>query len=418
MMLQDDNQEPVSAVATGRSRSLFGADIRRAEDSLRAAVTGQRILAIGAAGSIGSSTITFLADWDPACLHVVDQNENALTEFVRGLRGRPQGLRVRDFHTLPLDCGSPAFRLWLHEQRRYDLILNFAAIKHVRSEKDAVSTLQMFDTNLRKQALIMGWLAEVGFSGRYFSVSTDKAANPSSMMGATKRVMEHVLFDRSGPGALPATITSARFANVAFSNGSLLQGFQHRLARGEPLAAPRDTRRYFVSIEESGEICALAASAAPDRSIVIPRLDPRAHLILLEEVAARFLRRYGLQPRVYEDEDEARRAAARNPADGFWPLLLTPLDTSGEKPYEEFVAAGESTFEIGLPNLLAVAYEAPPPGTVARLIDTIERLFAEAASVTPPRSIAKDELKAIIGAIEPAFLVMHRDGARSLDQRL
>lgn len=418
MFERDDKAEPLSAVATGRNGSLFAADVEAAAATLRSVVSGKRVLAIGGAGTIGSSTVTFLSGWDPACLHVVDQNENALAELVRGLRGRPHGLAVADFHTLPLDCGSPAFRLWLHEQRPYDLILNFAAIKHVRSEKDAISTLQMFDTNLRKQALVMSWLAEVGFKGRYFSVSTDKAANPSSMMGATKRAMEHVLFDRAHAGALEAVITSARFANVAFSNGSLLQGFEHRLARREPLAAPRDTRRYFVSIEESGEICALAATAAQDRSIVIPRLDPREHLIRLEDVAVSFLRRHGFEARFYDDEETARRALDGDVRQGFWPLLLTPLDTSGEKPYEEFIAAGERTREIGLPNLLTVAYEPAPAGSVAALIEAIERLFVDAAGAGRPRTVTKDELKAIIGAVEPGFLATHRESSRSLDQRL
>ena len=199
----------------------------------------------------------------------------------------------------------------------------------------------MFDTNIIKQARLLGWLAEQGFSGRYFSVSTDKAANPASIMGATKRVMEHVMFDDDVSPVRAAAITSARFANVAFSNGSLLQSFATRLAKREPLAVPRDTQRYFVSLQKSGQICLAAATLPPDRLIVIPRLDPREHLVSLQDVAERFLRRNGLEPACYVDEEAARFGVEQERASGRWPLLLSPLDTSGEKPYEEFVGEGE-----------------------------------------------------------------------------
>jgi FlaA1/EpsC-like NDP-sugar epimerase len=410
-------EAPLSAVATGRTGSLFAADIDAARAELAARVSGRRILAVGAAGSIGSSTVTVLAGFAPAALHVVDQNENELAELVRRLRSRPGGLDVASFHTLPLDYGSPALRAFLHSEAPYDLVLNFAAIKHVRSEKDAFSTLQMFDTNLRKQALLLSWLKEVGFAGRYFSVSTDKAANPTSMMGASKRAMEHVMFDDEVTRGLTGEITSARFANVAFSNGSLLQSFERRLARGEPLAAPRDTRRYFVSLEESGEICTLAAVMAPHRCIVIPKLDPQAHLVPLEDVAARFLRRHGFEPGVYDDEEMARENVGRERARGRWPLLLTPLDTSGEKPYEEFVGEGEELVEIGLPNLTAVRYRPAPPGRVSAMLAEIDRFFAPAAGAAPP-VLDKDVLKNMIGAVEPGFLRTHRDTGRSLDQRI
>src|SRR3954452_9827504 len=180
------HQVPLSSIATGRSHALFDSDLASSRESIEASVKGRRVLCIGAAGSIGSSTTALIADLEPAALHLIDQNENGLTELVRTFRARPSALEVRDFRALSLVYVTHSMRLFLNTEEAYDLVLNFAAIKHVRSEKDAFSVLQMFDTNIVKQARLLAWLAERGFTGRYFSVSTDKAANPTSMMGATK----------------------------------------------------------------------------------------------------------------------------------------------------------------------------------------------------------------------------------------
>ena len=407
-------KSPIHVVATGREASLFEPDIAQSKEMLQAAINGKRVLAVGGAGSIGSSTVLQIARLHPDTLHVVDQNENGLAELVRQLRSQPTSWSARDFQTLPLDYGAGAMRHLLRSQAPYDFVLNFAALKHVRSEKDPFSTLQMFETNLLKQARFMGWLAETGFEGRFFTVSTDKAANPSSMMGASKRAMEHVLFNASVSAALPGEKTSARFANVAFSNGSLLQGFENRLARGEPLAAPRETLRYFVSLRESGELCMLAAMLAPDRTIVIPRLDAQEHLVPLQSVAERFLHYHGYEPVHYHDELEACSAVAAEAARGRWPLLLTALDTSGEKPYEEFMTANETVREIGLPNLRAVDYLAANRAAIDRMLAETEALVTGTAA----RKLDKDRLKAAIALVEPQFLNTHRDSASNLDQRL
>ena len=406
----------IHQIATGREGSLFEADMAAVEIPLREAISNKRILVIGGAGSIGSSTIFQLARRNPDVLHVIDQNENGLAELVRQLRSQPHAWSARDLQTLPLDYGSGTMRHFLHAQAPYDLVLNFAAIKHVRSEKDPFSTLQMFETNLVKQARFMGWLARTGFNGRFFTVSTDKAANPSSMMGATKRVMEHVLFNSSVAAALPGVKTSARFANVAFSNGSLLQGFENRLARGEPLAAPKDTRRYFVSLVESGELCAVAATLPPDRAIVIPKLNPERHLVLLHEIAEKFIRHHGFDVAPYSDERAACAGVGDERSKGRWPLLLTPLDTAGEKPYEEFMTAEEEEFEFGLPNLKAVQYAAASRSVIDQaLIEAGQMLDAAVIDGAP---LSKTRLKDIIALVEPRFLETHRDSTSNLDQRL
>ena len=247
-MLQLSHNTQYAEIATGRNQSLLAEDVTQKNAEISDAIIGKRLLIIGGAGSIGGATIDVLSRFKPACMHIIDQNENGLADLVRHLRSRSEGLPVDDFATLPLDFGNAVFERFLRSQPNYDVVMNFAAIKHVRSEKDAFSTLQMFETNIVKQARFMRLLAQTGFDGRMFVVSTDKAANPSSMMGASKRALEHVIFSSEAAPGFAGKVTSARFANVAFSNGSLLQAFEQRLRLGQALSVPQDTRRYFVSI--------------------------------------------------------------------------------------------------------------------------------------------------------------------------
>jgi len=200
--------------------------------------------------------------------------------------------------------------------------LSFAALKHVRSEKDPFSLLEMLNTNLILMADLLESLAQMPSPKRFFSVSTDKAANPSSMMGASKRLMEHFMFSEDLPRPQSMSTTSARFANVAYSNGSLLQSFHHRLASHQPLVSPKDCRRYFVSLQESGEICTLAAFLAPDGTIAIPNLAPEKSLVLLEDVLFDFLKYKGLEPEIFESEDEARAAVERCASQKKWPVRI------------------------------------------------------------------------------------------------
>ncbi len=408
-------QKDLSPLATGRVESLFQSDLWAKRDEIHRVMNGARVLVIGGAGSIGSSTVNEILPFRPAALHVIDQNENELAELVRNLRSAESPIDVNDFRTLPLDYGSPAFRAFVRNEGPYNFVLNFAAIKHVRSEKDGYSTLQMFETNILKQARLVELLKHVGFDGRYFSVSTDKAANPTSLMGASKRVMEHVMFDDGLIDGLNCTITSARFANVAFSNGSLLQSFEKRLQKDQPLAAPKGTRRYFVSLKESGQLCLLAATTAPHKHIMVPDLDPETALVEMQSVAENVLMANGYQPKHYTDEAQACVTVLADKATGHWPLLLTPLSTSGEKPYEEFVANGETCVELGYDALLGVQYlPLEDAGVMRQLLAEMQEIFKRAES----EAISKESLKALIALAEPAFLDSHKETGMNLDQRV
>jgi len=396
-------------IVTRRTKSLFQKDLLEHFDDISTRLRGRRVLVVGGGGSIGSATTCLLVDYAPSAVHVIDQNENYLVELVRYLRGRPIGLTNIDFRTLPIDYGSPIMERFLREATPpYDIVLNFAALKHVRSEKDIYSILQMLDTNLVRQARFKHWLSRNGHGRLYFAVSTDKAANPTSLMGASKRLMEDLTFGLYTGEA--RSTTSARFANVAFSNGSLLDGFLRRLAARQPVAAPRDTRRYFLSQIESGELCLAAALLTPDKHVAFPNLNPSEELQSLESVAVRVLGHFGLVPQFYEDEEAARRELERVARAGRWPLLLTPLDTSGEKSYEEFVGDGETAEDIGMKAIRAFRH------VPSRAIDN--ELFERFAVLIedPDRPANIDRIIREISQVLPSFC--HNNAGNNLDQRL
>ncbi len=409
--------EPDS-IAVGRNKSIFIDDIEDRKSELLDRISGTKILVIGGAGSIGSSTIDVISQFEPKAIHVVDQNENGLAELVRNLRSRPEGLNVEDFKTLPINYGAKSFEFYMQENAPFDYILNFAALKHVRSEKDHYSTLEMLNTNLMLMSNLIASLQRHGAPKRFFSVSTDKAANPSSMMGASKRLMEHFLFDKSlsrPPGMLT---TSARFANVAYSNGSLLQSFNNRFNLKQPLVAPKDCKRYFVSLGESGQICTLAAFIAPEDSIVIPNLAPEKNLVLLEEVLFGFLRHKGFEPVIFGNEAAARESVDACIAKGQWPVMLTPLDTAGEKPYEEFIAKGETKLNIALKSLSAVSYKRAINDNVLQVRKKLEEILSRDTAAMTEFNINENELRDLIASVEPEFLETHRASDSNLDQRM
>ena len=390
-----------------RAESFFAHDVAQNRVRLSEALKGRRVLVVGGAGSIGSMTTRLLVGFAPSAVHVIDISENYLAELVRDIRSSadlPAGLDLRMW---PIDYGGPVSERLIRTEAPYDIVLNFAALKHVRSEKDVYSLLQMLDTNVVRQARFKEWIVARGGASRYFGISTDKAANPTSLMGATKRLMEDVLFGVAPSPTL--TVSSARFANVLFSNGSLPQGWLRRIELGQPLAAPRGTKRYFVTRAEAGEICLMASLLGEGGDIFIPRLDPERELRLLEAMARKLLALHGLVAVTFTDEGEARAAVAPLRREGRWPLLLTPLDTSGEKPYEEFVGRGESAHEIGMINLLAIRHS--QTRIDAQFLAALQTLVGDSYA-----SASKADIVAAIASVIPNF--QHVETEKSLDQRM
>ena len=314
----------------GRDKELFKNDISSHEDELVNIVSSSKFLVIGGAGSIGSATTKEIFKRNPLKLHVVDISENNMVELVRDIRST-YGYIDGDFQTFALDIGSIEYDAFWEADGDYDFVLNLSALKHVRSEKDPYTLMRMINVNVfntdktLKQAIAKG-------IKKYFCVSTDKAANPVNMMGASKRIMEMFLMRRSKD----ITISTARFANVAFSDGSLLHGFNKRIEKKQPIVAPNDIKRYFVIPKESGELCLMSCIFGENRDIFFPKLSEQLHLITFAEIAEKYLRAVGYEPYLCKDEDEARDLMRSLPQEGKWPCLFTTSDTTGEKDFEEF----------------------------------------------------------------------------------
>jgi len=267
------------------------------------------------------------------------------------------------------------------------------------------SLLRMLEINVVSARRLLGWLDDLEVP-RYFAVSTDKAANPVNLMGASKRAMELVMLDRR----IPQAVTSARFANVAFSNGSLLDGWLRRLDKRQPWAAPKATRRYFLTPKESGQLCLLAAATAKDRRIVIPALDPALHLRDLAEVAQEVLRSLGLEPLICQTEDEARSQMQRVGGTGRWPLLITPLDTAGEKEFEEFAAIGDVVHDDGFHHLRTLSTPTPDVARVDQFLVQVRGFLKDGGDVT------SEDITSCIGDFVPGLI--HRRSDKALDERM
>ncbi|MBO6205326.1 MAG: UDP-N-acetylglucosamine 4,6-dehydratase [Lachnospiraceae bacterium] len=324
----------------GRTQPLFREDLAKIEKELKEIVHSSRFLVIGGAGTIGSAICRELFDRDPGVLHVVDISENNMVELVRDIRSS-RGYGTGEFATFAIDCGSDIFRAFVKEQKAriggYDYVFNTSALKHVRSEKDPYTLMRMIDTNIFNTDSTMLQAKECG-AKKYFCVSTDKAANPVNMMGASKRIMEMYLNRRS----LEMPVSTARFANVAFSDGSLLYGFNRRLEKNQPLAAPCDVRRYFVTPKEAGELCTLSCLTGENRDIYFPKLDEELNLVTFSHIAEKYLRSLGYEPVQCATEQEARERVSELKAKHQYPVYFFESDTTGEKDFEEFYMDGET----------------------------------------------------------------------------
>ncbi|MNK04967.1 UDP-N-acetyl-alpha-D-glucosamine C6 dehydratase [compost metagenome] len=320
----------------GRTSELFEEDLQKHNPEIERLVRTNRFLVIGGAGSIGKAVVKEIFKRNPLKLHVVDISENNLVELVRDLRST-YGYIDGDFQTFALDAGSKIYDAFIQADGKYDYVLNLSALKHVRSEKDVFTLMRMIEVNVLNTIKTIEQSISNG-TKKYFCVSTDKAANPVNLMGATKRVMELYLADLGEKIA----ISSARFANVAFSDGSLLHSFEERLKNNHPIVAPTDVKRYFVTPKESGILCLMSCLFGENGEIYFPKLDEKEHLVSFTEIADKFLYEKGYKPVYCSSEEEARASVEELKNKKEWPCFYSVSDTTGEKAFEEFYMENES----------------------------------------------------------------------------
>ena len=336
----------------GRTAQLFDDDISNRRRELGELVSNSRFLVIGGAGSIGQAVTREIFKRNPFALHVVDISENNMVELVRDIRST-LGYIKGDFRTFAIDCGSNEFRALMNASAGYDYVLNLSALKHVRSEKDPFTLMRLIDVNILNTIKTVQMAKEQGCK-KYFCVSTDKAANPVNMMGASKRIMEMFLMRESES----VDISTARFANVAFSDGSLLHGFNQRFSKQQPISAPKDVRRYFVTPQESGELCLLSCLLGENRDIFFPKLSEHLHLTTFSDTAERYIKNLGYEPYHCTTEQEARDRSSELIASKRWPCYFFNSDTSGEKDFEEFFTYNEVLDMDRFKNLGVIKNEA------------------------------------------------------------
>ena len=388
----------------GRKSELFGKDIAVNSSELQETIKNSRFLVIGGAGSIGQAVTQEIFKRDPKALHVADISENNMVELVRDIRST-EGYGSGEFKTFSVDCGSVEFEALMTNEGPYDYIFNLSALKHVRSEKDPYTLMRMIMVNVFNTIKTLRLAKTVG-AKKYFCVSTDKAANPVNMMGASKRIMEMFLMRES----LTQNISMARFANVAFSDGSLLHGFNQRFAKKQPFSAPNDVRRYFVTPQESGELCLLSGLLGDNRDIFFPKLSEKLHLITFSEIAVRYLRERGYEPYECESEDEARDRAKELIANKQWPCYFFNSDTTGEKDFEEFFTDNEN-LDMERFETVGVIKNQPDfdEAMLDAFMDGIEALRDKGAWT-------KDDIVKLYFGLLPEFA--HKETGKYLDQRM
>jgi FlaA1/EpsC-like NDP-sugar epimerase len=428
----------ISKHITHREESLFAPDLERNKEILTREIQGKSVLVIGGAGTIGSSYIKALLRYEPARLIVVDISENGLTELTRDLRSS-YGVKVPDqYKTYPVNFGDPVFEKIFENEGPFQIVANFAAHKHVRSEKDEYSITALLENNVIKAERLLAMLMGTGAQGHrgtgdskqiqplqpfqplqhFFCVSTDKAANPVNIMGASKKIMEEVIMAYSSE----FPITTARFANVAFSQGSLPDGFVHRMMKQQPLSAPSDVKRFFVSPDESGEICLLACILGQSGDIFFPKLAEES-MMTFSEIADHFLRSQGYEPVRCSSEEEAKgffrdagqkRDAGHGTRDAGrvtgYPVYYFSSDTSGEKAYEEFYTDGEIV-DLAKYQSLGVIKNAP-----RRSIKEIRQVIELLEDTLKKPGISKAEIVKVLAKLIPNF--EHIETGKSLDQKM
>jgi len=388
----------------GRTDALFTQDIVSHEADLSRIVSQSRFLVLGGAGSIGQAVTKEIFKRNPQKLHVVDISENNMVELVRDIRSS-FGYINGDFQTFALDIGSIEYDAFIKADGQYDYVLNLSALKHVRSEKDPFTLMRMIDVNVFNTDKTIQQSIDAG-AKKYFCVSTDKAANPVNMMGASKRIMEMFLMRKSEEIA----ISTARFANVAFSDGSLLHGFNQRIQKNQPIVAPNDIKRYFVTPQESGELCLMSCIFGENRDIFFPKLSEALHLISFADIAVKYLKQIGYEPHLCESEDEARELAKTLPAQGKWPCLFTSSDTTGEKDFEEFFTDKETLDMARFDNLGIIKND---PLYQQELLELFEQKIGQMKS---DRQWTKEEIVQLFFTMIPDF--GHKETGKYLDSKM
>lgn len=388
----------------GRSNILFKVDLEIYNEKLITEISKSRFLIIGGAGSIGQAVTNEIFKRNPRALHVVDISENNIVELVRLLRSTV-GYIDGDFKTFALDSGSNEFDALMTKSGPFDYIFNLSALKHVRSEKDPFTIMRMINVNIFN-AIKLARIAKQMGAKKYFCVSTDKASNPVNMMGASKRIMEMFLMRESEAQPL----SMARFANVAFSDGSLLDGFNKRFARQQPIAAPFDVRRYFLTPQESGELCLLSAILGKNRDIYFPKLDQERHMITFSEIAIRYLNSLGFKAYECSSEHEARETSQKLIEKKLWPCYFFKSDTTGEKDFEEFFTGNEnvdmSSFEdVGVIKSDPTYRE-----------DLLNKFTEEITRLQLEKAWNKADILKLFHTLIPDF--QHKEKGKYLDERM
>lgn len=395
----------IAKYVTKRPRSMFLGDIEKNKEKLSEKIEGKAVLVIGGAGSIGSSFIKAVLPFKPKSLVVVDINENALAELTRDLRSTKGMFIPQDYIPYPMDFATSVFEKMFRSRGGFDIVANFSAHKHVRSEKDIYSVEALIQNNVLHAKRLLDLLAEFP-PDEYFCVSTDKAANPVNIMGASKRIMEDVIFSYSD--RFP--VKTARFANVAFSNGSLPAGFLARISKQQPLSAPSDVRRYFVSPEESGQICMLSCMLGANREIFFPKLE-EAQMMTFDAIATALLEEYGYEVLRCESDDEAIEKSEELKKGGKkYPVHYSGSNTSGEKAFEEFFTEEENV-DMNRFESLGVITEKEIPDKL-KINDVMSELDCAFKKI----DLSKDEVVCIIKKYLPNF--EHIEKGKSLDSKM
>ncbi|MDA8083451.1 MAG: UDP-N-acetylglucosamine 4,6-dehydratase [Nitrospiraceae bacterium] len=388
----------------GRDREIFDSDIATNEKRLTEIVNASSFLVIGGAGSIGQAVAREIFRRSPKKLHVVDISENNMVELVRDIRSS-LGYIEGDFRTFAIDAGTVEYDACVTSQGPYDYVFNLSALKHVRSEKDPFTLMRMVDVNILNTIKTVELALEDG-SRKYFCVSTDKATNPVNMMGASKRIMELFLMRLS----MQMPVSTARFANVAFSDGSLLHGFNQRIMKSQPLSAPQDVRRYFLTPKESGELCLMSCLLGDNRDIFFPKLDEQLHLITFAEIAVKYLEGLGYEAYVCGSEDEARSRVSELKASRKWPCYFFDSDTTGEKDFEEFYTSGEMLDMTRFSSIGVIRNEPVFDN------DLLDSFLSDIDGMKERRRWEKGELVDLFNRMLPEF--NHKETGKYLDQRM